>query len=135
MAARFSRLLSLCLALLFCLSAQASLFSPTNNRFVPVDQAFGFDFSQQGHQLTLSWKVKDGYYLYRQQFHISAQHAQLAPVTLPPGQPHEDEFYGKSEIYPRNVQLPITLRQADAGEIPVMRQRDAQHHHHRCRQQ
>ncbi|RVU78305.1 protein-disulfide reductase DsbD [Pantoea dispersa] len=116
MAARFSRLLSLCLALLFCLSAQASLFSTTtNNRFVPVDQAFGFDFSQQGHQLTLSWKVKDGYYLYRQQFHISAQHAQLAPVTLPPGQPHEDEFYGKSEIYPRDVQLPITLRQADAG--------------------
>jgi Thiol:disulfide interchange protein len=116
MAARFSRLLSLCLALLFCLSAQASLFSTTtNNRFVPVDQAFGFDFSQQGHQLTLSWKVKDGYYLYRQQFHISAQHAQLAPVTLPPGQPHEDEFYGKSEIYPQDVQLPITLRQADAG--------------------
>ncbi|ERH64426.1 thiol:disulfide interchange protein [Pantoea dispersa EGD-AAK13] len=116
MAARFSRLLSLCLALLFCLSAQASLFSPTtNNRFVPVDQAFGFDFSLQGHQLTLSWKVKDGYYLYRQQFHISAQHAQLAPVTLPPGQPHEDEFYGKSEIYPQDVQLPITLRQADAG--------------------
>ncbi|WEA05345.1 protein-disulfide reductase DsbD [Pantoea dispersa] len=116
MAARFSRLLSLCLALLFCLSAQASLFSPTtNNRFVPVDQAFGFDFSQQGHQLTLSWKVKDGYYLYRQQFHISAQHAQLAPVTLPPGQPHEDEFYGKSEIYPQDVQLPIILRQADAG--------------------
>ncbi|MBU6519197.1 MULTISPECIES: protein-disulfide reductase DsbD [Pantoea] len=116
MAARFSRLLSLCLALLFCLSAQASLFSPTtNNRFVPVDQAFGFDFSQQGHQLTLSWKVKDGYYLYRQQFHISAQHAQLAPVTLPAGQPHEDEFYGKSEIYPQDVQLPITLRQADAG--------------------
>ncbi|WP_262264496.1 protein-disulfide reductase DsbD [Pantoea dispersa] len=116
MAARFSRLLSLCLALLFCLSAQASLFSTTtNNRFVPVDQAFGFDFSQQGHQLTLSWKVKDGYYLYRQQFHISSQHAQLAPVTLPPGQPHEDEFYGKSEIYPQDVQLPITLRQADAG--------------------
>lgn len=116
MAARFSRLLSLFLALLFCLSAQASLFSPTtNNRFVPVDQAFGFDFSQQGHQLTLSWKVKDGYYLYRQQFHISAQHAQLAPVTLPPGQPHEDEFYGKSEIYPRDVKLPIILRQADAG--------------------
>jgi len=116
MAARFSRLLSLCLALLFCLSAQASMFSPTtNNRFVPVDQAFGFDFSLQGHQLTLSWKVKDGYYLYRQQFHISAQHAQLAPVTLPPGQPHEDEFYGKSEIYPQDVQLPITLRQADAG--------------------
>ncbi|MGK3136645.1 protein-disulfide reductase DsbD [Pantoea trifolii] len=116
MAARLFRLAGFCLALVFCLSAQASLFSPNNNsRFVPVDQAFGFDFSQQGNQLTLSWKVKDGYYLYRQQIHVTPQKAQIAPLTLPPGQPHEDEFYGKSEIYPQDLQLPITLSQADAG--------------------
>ncbi len=54
MAARFSRLLSLCLALLFCLSAQASLFSPTtNNRFVPADQAFVFDFQQNSRVISL----------------------------------------------------------------------------------
>jgi thiol:disulfide interchange protein DsbD len=116
MAARLFRLAGFCLALVFCLSAQASLFSPNNNsRFVPVDQAFGFDFTQQGNQLTLSWKVKDGYYLYRQQIHVTPQKAQIAPLTLPPGQPHEDEFYGKSEIYPQDLQLPITLRQAAAG--------------------
>lgn len=116
MAARLFRLAGFCLALVFCLSAQASLFSPNNNsRFVPVDQAFGFDFTQQGNQLTLSWKVKDGYYLYRQQIHVTPQKAQITPLTLPPGQPHEDEFYGKSEIYPQDLQLPITLRQADAG--------------------
>jgi thiol:disulfide interchange protein DsbD len=116
MAARLFRFAGFCLALVFCLSAQASLFSPnSNSRFVPVDQAFGFDFNQQGHQLTLSWKVKDGYYLYRQQIHVTPQKAQIAPLTLPPGQPHEDEFYGKSEIYPQDLQLPITLRQADAG--------------------
>ena len=116
MAARLFRLAGFCLALVFCLSAQASLFSPNNNsRFVPVDQAFGFDFSQQGNQLTLSWKVKDGYYLYRQQIHVTPQKAQIAPLTLPPGQPHEDEFYGKSEIYLQDLQLPITLRQANTG--------------------
>ncbi|HBZ14436.1 MAG TPA: protein-disulfide reductase DsbD [Pantoea sp.] len=116
MAARLFRLAGFCLALVFCLPAQASLFSSNNNsRFVPVDQAFAFDFSQQGNQLTLSWKVKDGYYLYRQQIHVTPHKAQISPLSLPPGQPHEDEFYGKSEIYPQDLQLPITLRQADAG--------------------
>lgn len=116
MVARISRLIGLCLALFISLSAQASIFSPNNNsRFVPVDQAFGFDFSQQGNQLTLSWKVKSGYYLYRQQIHVTPQKAQIAPLALPQGQAHEDEFYGKSEIYPQDLQLPVTIHQASDG--------------------
>ncbi len=116
MAVRFSRLMALCLALLFCFSAQAGLFSPQNSsRFVPVDQAFAFDFSQHGNQLVLSWRVKEGYYLYRQQLHITPQKAQLAPLALPPGQPHEDEFYGKSEIYPQDLQVPVSIQQAGDG--------------------
>lgn len=104
------------LALFIALPAQASLFAPhASSRFVPVDQAFSFDFNQQGNQLILSWKVKEGYYLYRQQIHLSAQQATIAPVTLPPGQPHEDEFYGKSEIYPQDLSVPVALRQAAAG--------------------
>ncbi|WP_313590628.1 protein-disulfide reductase DsbD domain-containing protein, partial [Pantoea septica] len=116
MAARISCLIAFALALFITLPTQASIFSPNaSSRFVPVDQAFAFDFSQQGRQLTLSWKVKEGYYLYRQQIHVSAQQAQIAPVTLPPGQQHEDEFYGKSEIYSQDLQLPVQLREAASG--------------------
>ena len=116
MAARISCLIAFTLALFITLPTQASIFSPNaSSRFVPVDQAFAFDFSQQGRQLTLSWKVKEGYYLYRQQIHVSAQQAQIAPVALPPGQPHEDEFYGKSEIYSQDLQLPVQLREAASG--------------------
>lgn len=116
MAARISRLITLFFALFICLQAQASLFSPNNSsRFVPVDQAFTFDFNQQGSQLQLSWKVKSGYYLYRQQIHVTPQHAQIAPLNLPAGQPHEDEFYGKSEIYPQDLTIPVTLQQAAKG--------------------
>ena len=116
MAARISCLIAFALALFITLPTQASIFSPNaSSRFVPVDQAFAFDFSQQGRQLTLSWKVKKGYYLYRQQIHVSAQQAQIAPVALPPGQPHEDEFYGKSEIYSQDFQLPVQLREAASG--------------------
>ena len=116
MAARISRLITLFFALFICLQAQASLFSPNNSsRFVPVDQAFTFDFNQQGSQLQLSWKVKSGYYLYRQQIHVTPQNAQIAPLNLPAGQPHEDEFYGKSEIYPQDLMIPVTLQQAAKG--------------------
>lgn len=116
MAARISRLITLFFALFICLQAQASLFSPNNSsRFVPVDQAFTFDFNQQGSQLQLSWKVKSGYYLYRQQIHVTPQNAQIAPLNLPAGQPHEDEFYGKSEIYPQDLTIPVTLQQAAKG--------------------
>lgn len=116
MAARISCLIAVMLALFITLPAQASIFSPNaSSRFVPVDQAFAFDFNQQGSLVTLSWKVKQGYYLYRQQIHINAQQAQIAPVTLPPGQPHEDEFYGKSEIYPQDLSVPVQLQQAARG--------------------
>lgn len=116
MAARISRLIKLLLALFICLQAHASLFSdPSTRRFVPVDQAFTFDFDQQGAQLNLHWKVKSGYYLYRQQIHITPQNATIAPLTLPAGQPHEDEFFGKSEIYPEDLTLPVTLQQAARG--------------------
>ncbi|WNK44085.1 protein-disulfide reductase DsbD [Pantoea agglomerans] len=116
MAARISRLITLLLTLFIGLQAHASLFSnPTTSRFVPVDQAFTFDFDQQGAQLNLHWKVKSGYYLYRQQIHITPQNATIAPLTLPAGQPHEDEFFGKSEIYPQDLTLPVTLQQAASG--------------------
>lgn len=116
MAARISRLITLLLTLFICLQAHASLFSnPATSRFVPVDQAFTFDFDQQGALLNLHWKVKSGYYLYRQQIHITPQNATLAPLTLPAGQPHEDEFFGKSEIYPQDLTLPVILQQAGTG--------------------
>lgn len=116
MAARISRLITLLLTLFIGLQAHASLFSnPATSRFVPVDQAFTFDFDQQGAQLNLHWKVKSGYYLYRQQIHITPQNATIAPLTLPAGQPHEDEFFGKSEIYSQDLTLPVMLQQAARG--------------------
>lgn len=116
MAKRFTTLLFILFAALFSTGASASLFGQSSNsHFGTVDQAFTFDFTQQAGKLTLNWQVKPGYYLYRQQIKISAQGAKLADWTLPAGKPHEDEFYGKTEIYPESLTLPLTLQQADKG--------------------
>ncbi|QUG77372.1 protein-disulfide reductase DsbD [Erwinia sp. E602] len=116
MAQRLITPLLLLLSLLCSTTASASLFGPKNNsQFVPSSQAFAFDFSQQERQLTLNWQVKPGYYLYRQQIKISVQGATLAQWSLPAGEPHEDEFYGKTEIYPNNLTLPFNVLQAASG--------------------
>ncbi|HGY5076647.1 TPA: protein-disulfide reductase DsbD [Citrobacter gillenii] len=107
----------LTLILLLCsTSTFAGLFdAPGRSQFVPADQAFVFDFQQNQHALNLSWQVKDGYYLYRKQISITPSQAETAEVKLPPGVWHEDEFYGKSEIYRQQLTIPVTVKQAAAG--------------------
>ncbi|HEM6630092.1 TPA: protein-disulfide reductase DsbD [Citrobacter farmeri] len=105
------------LILLLCsTSTFAGLFdAPGRSNFVPADQAFAFDFQQNQHDLNLTWQVKDGYYLYRKQISITPAQAEIAGVTLPAGVWHEDEFYGKSEIYRKTLTIPVTINQAQSG--------------------
>ena len=94
---------------LFSSHAFAGLFdNQSKSQFVPVDQAFTFDFQQSGQQLNLNWQIKPGYYLYRQQIKVTPAQAELAPLELPKGSWHEDEFYGKTEIYTERLNLPVT---------------------------
>lgn len=111
----------LCSALLLPLAAHASLFpQPAANAFVPPDQAFAFDFTQQGNQLTLSWQIKPGYYLYRQQIQWTATEAAVGDVTLPEGLSHKDEFFGIAEIYKNQLAFTLPITQAAPhGQLKV----------------
>ncbi|MBW5817738.1 protein-disulfide reductase DsbD [Yersinia kristensenii] len=121
MAQRFITLiLLLCSILLVPHSAQASLFGDNatlgqksaQSRFIPVDQAFAFDFRQQGDQLTLSWQIHPDYYLYRQQIKIVPKNATLGAFILPEGIAHHDEFYGEVAIFKQQLTLKIPITQA-----------------------
>jgi thiol:disulfide interchange protein DsbD len=107
----------LTLILLLCsTSAFAGLFdAPGRSNFVPADQAFVFDFQQNQHELNLNWTVKQGFYLYRKQISITPAEASVGEPTLPAGEWHEDEFYGKSEIYRQQLTVPVTINQAAKG--------------------
>lgn len=110
------RFLTLILLLCSASAFAAGLFDgPGRSNFIPADQAFAFDFQQNQHDVNLSWQVKEGYYLYRQQIKITPTNASIAPLQLPRGEPHNDEFYGKSEIYRQRLVVPVTLTQARDG--------------------
>jgi len=105
------------LILLLCsTSVFAGLFdTPGRSNFIPADQAFVFDFQQNQHDLNLTWQVKEGYYLYRKQVSITPAQANVGALQMPAGEWHEDEFYGKSEIYRQHLSVPVTVNQAGKG--------------------
>jgi thiol:disulfide interchange protein DsbD len=74
--------------------------------FLQVDDAFQFDFTQQGDEITLSWKIADGYYLYKKQFKTVVKQAELGMPVFPVAEQVEDEFFGLSDVF--RGQLDVT---------------------------
>lgn len=94
-------------------------FAPTQNRFVPVDEAFPFNAFQQGSTLFIDWQVKEGYYLYQDRISISGEHLEISEYSLTEGEPYHDEFFGDVKIYttPLSVPLPLVAYQSGAKVI------------------
>ena len=108
-----------CLAGLFLsvqsIAQQADPFSDLfaeEPEFLPVEDAFQFDFKQQDGELTLSWMVADGYYLYKKQFKTVVKNAELAEPTYPASEQIEDEYFGVSDIFRHQVDIHYPIIQS-----------------------
>lgn len=91
---------------------QAGFGNHAGSSFLPVDQAFAFDFQQRNNQLTVSWQIQPGYYLYRQQIKLESSDAALGEINLPAGISHQDDYFGQVFIYKQHLALTVPLRQA-----------------------
>ncbi|WP_258808286.1 protein-disulfide reductase DsbD [Pseudidiomarina sp. CB1] len=89
------------------------------NQFLPVDQAFQFDFRQQGKQLELTFEIAEGYYLYQHRFQFDPAIPLAAQPQLPEGEAHYDEFFGESIIYRDQVTLKLTLANIAANNFTL----------------
>ena len=100
----------------------ADLFSD-EPEFLPVDQAFQFDFYQKEDQLTLTWQIAEGYYLYKKQFKTVVKQAELGEPNFPASQEVEDEFFGISEAFFNDVaiQYPI-IQSVNDGVVKIQYQ-------------
>ena len=83
----------------------ADLFSD-EPEFLQVDEAFQFDFAQQGDRVILSWQIADGYYLYKKQFKTVVKQAEIGLPVFPVAEQVEDEFFGLSDVF--RGQLDVT---------------------------
>ncbi len=86
-------------------AAQGGLAALTqqSSEFLPVDQAYQLEVEIVDNQrLRLSWRITDGYYLYRHAFKATLTTAAgEMPLTLSlePGKAKTDEFFGDVEVY------------------------------------
>ena len=100
-------------------TSSSSLFS-NEDEFLKPEQAFVFNFDQQNDQVAVTFDIAEGYYLYKKQFKFTAENTELASVILPVGIDHEDEFFGKQQIYVDELAFTVPLTSIAAnGQLHI----------------
>lgn len=69
--------------------------------FLPPQQAFRHGATASASAITVEWNVTPGYYLYRKRmgFESTTPGITLGTAEFPKGEDHEDEFFGRQEVY------------------------------------
>ncbi|KHT52178.1 protein-disulfide reductase DsbD [Vibrio sinaloensis] len=100
---------------LFGNSNSSPSFANNSNTFVPVDEAFPFNFYQQGNRVFLDWQVKPDYYLYQHRISVTGENVNVAQVEMRDGDPYKDEFFGDVNIYTTPLFAEINLAVYQSG--------------------
>ncbi|WP_077340400.1 protein-disulfide reductase DsbD [Pseudocolwellia agarivorans] len=109
-------------------SAQESIFdvsSPSlfsnDDEFLPLDEAFQFNFHQEGNRVNVTFDIAEGYYLYRHQFKFKTEEASISDVVLPTGEDHEDEYFGVQKIFTGHLAFNIDVESTQENPIVTVR--------------
>jgi len=86
------------------------------DEFLPKDEAFKFEFHQQGNKLQLNWQIAEGYYLYKKQFKVKSAQAVIKDPTFSPSEVKEDEFFGKTNVFYQQANIDYTIAKSAKGD-------------------
>ena len=97
------------------------LLGPPQHFFLPVDQAFVFDFDQQGSTLFVGWDIAPDYYLYKKKIEVIAKGANIQVGDSGSGEIIEDEFFGKTEVFFNTASVVSKLSNITEGAVVKVR--------------
>jgi len=92
---------------------------------LPPDEAFHFYAEiKDANTLWVSWRIADGYYLYREKFNLTlgdGSKVRLGAYQIPHGEPKQDPEFGSVEIFHKDVGFAVPLERTspDAGRIEL----------------
>ncbi|MBU3020393.1 protein-disulfide reductase DsbD [Aestuariibacter sp. A3R04] len=124
----FSTLVATFLLLLFTVSSAAQIpnvntapvFEQEEPEFLPVDEAFSFDFQQNNDELVIIFDIAEAYYLYKHQFKLVAKNVTLGEPDFPSALKKEDEFFGLTDVYYDQVSFTVPVLNAEEdGAVKV----------------
>ncbi len=102
-------------------AAQSILDALQKPQFLPVDQAFMLDFIQNGDKIRITFQIADGYYLYKHKLKLAGVGVNFSNPELPAGLPHEDEYFGKTEIYRHQLLFDVALANINTDALLKVR--------------
>ena len=70
-----------------------------DDSFLPVEQAFVFDYIQKQDELVISWTIADGYYLYKDKIKLGGIAVSFSHPSYPASMQIEDEYFGVTNVY------------------------------------
>ena len=93
--------------------------APGNEEFLPVEQAFRLETEQRADTILLHWRIAEGYYLYRNRLAFALPPGSplvLGTPRIPPGQPKDDPFLGRTIVFHDQLTVTIPVRTAKPGQ-------------------
>ena len=104
------------LFLFLCLfGAAPALWAAGSDDLLAPDKAFRFSArALDAGTLELSYRIADGYYLYRERFRFATEPAgvNLGAAQFPQGEIHNDQFFGRVETYRGNLRVLVPIEGA-----------------------
>ena len=107
-------------ALLFLLAFLASLVHAEEF----LDPAVAFKPSARaldGQTIEVVFDIAKGYYLYRDKFRfaVDSDSVTLGTPVFPKGKEHNDENFGKVEVFYKQVAIRLPVERNASGELPL----------------
>ncbi len=87
------------------------------------DKAFRFSArALDTATIEIRYAIANGYYLYRGRFKFSAEPAgvKLGLAQFPKGEIHQDEFFGKTETYRKELRIRLPIEAAGADRVKLL---------------
>jgi len=91
------------------------------NEFLKPEEAFQFNYLQEGNTVNITFDIANGYYLYRHQFNFTTDNASIKDVTLPAGEDHEDDFFGIQKVFTGSLVFTIDLLSTQTDPVVEVR--------------
>ncbi|MCP5170370.1 MAG: protein-disulfide reductase DsbD [Hahellaceae bacterium] len=109
------------LLMTLCLWMVANMVMATEGEFLPVDEAFQFDYVTQNGQIALNWKIADGYYLYQSRVKAkAAPSVTLTPVQfLTPSEEKNDPYFGLQRIFHHALSAKLEYQSAEETTLTL----------------
>ncbi|EAT11000.1 protein-disulfide reductase DsbD [Bermanella marisrubri] len=85
----------------------------TESEFLPVEQAFAYEYSIENNTISIQWDIEDGYYLYLERIQLKQGETPLNIRFQQTPKTKVDDYFGKTEVFHHQLNANASLTGAE----------------------